>query len=510
MPYELFLALRYLYSRRRRPLARLTALVAIVGIAFGVAALIVALALSNGFRNEMRDKILKGTAHITLMRRDGQMMTDWRAQLRRVRGVEGVRDATATTYEGALLSGPKGSAYAVLRGIDNQAERVIAEIRRTLVAGSLEPLLHDAPPESESRGSSGSDSSPGDEPVAKSFEAGRDELNAIEQGEQKRADDNPQQANNQAKPNNQARSNSQAKSNGQANSSSPPTTTSLSNSPPPAITSFDEVPSEAAIPAVILGAELAERTGLRTNDTAQLISGETTLTPLGLAPLYRRVRVAGIFRSGLYEYDAAWVYVSLTTAAGFSGQPAPAASVISIEVSDVYDVGPINARLREQMGEAFTTVDWQEANRQLFSALALERRTGLIVLALIILIASLNITTTLVLVVVERRSDIAILSAMGARARSIMYVFMLEGAFVGLIGALSGVALGLVLCFVGDRYQLVSLPADVYSLSSVPFHTRARDVALAALVAFTLSLLATIYPARAAARVRPAEALRDN
>jgi lipoprotein-releasing system permease protein len=135
---------------------------------------------------------------------------------------------------------------------------------------------------------------------------------------------------------------------------------------------------------------------------------------------------------------------------------------------------------------------------------------GVIILALIILVAALNITTTLVLVVVERRADIAILSAMGARARSIMYVFIIEGACVGLTGALAGVALGFVLCVLGDRYKLVSLPADVYSLGSVPFHIQARDVAIAALMALILSLLATIYPARAAARVRPAEALRDN
>lgn len=461
MPYELFLALRYLYSRRRRPLARVTALAAVAGIAFGVAALIVALALSNGFRDEMRDKILKGTAHITLMRRDGQMMTDWPIVLRRVRQIEGVRDASATTYEGALLSGPNNSAYAVLRGLDKDAERVIAEVRRTLIAGTLEPLFHDSMPEKDSRESTRLESTSPD------------------------SRDSDKQS---------------VKENTEANNA---------NTNPPAITSFDEVPSEAAMPSVVIGAELAERTGLQTNDVAQLISGEATLTPLGLAPRYRRVRIAGVFRSGLYEYDAAWVYLSLSTAAEFAGQPAPAASVISIEVADIYAVSSVNARVREAVGESFTTVDWQEANRQLFTALALERRMGLIILALIILIAALNITTTLVLVVVERRSDIAILSAMGARARSIMYIFMLEGACVGLIGALSGVVLGLLLCFIGDRYKLVSLPADVYSLSNVPFHAQARDVLLSALIAFALSLLATIYPARAAARVRPAEALRD-
>jgi lipoprotein-releasing system permease protein len=482
MPYELFLALRYLSARRRRRLARVTALAAIVGIAFGVAALIVALSLANGFRDEMRDKILRGTAHITLMRRDGQMMTDYRALLERVRRIEGVSDATATTYEGALLSGPRGSDYAVLRGLDRDAARAIAELRRTMIAGTLEPLLHDAPP---------------------------DETGAATSPAANEAERQSRNKNRDSKDNKESKENRDSKDSKDNKDKDDAGAAKSAEESAPAITSFDAVPSEAALPSVVLGAELAERTGLQTNDVGQIISSETTLTPLGPAPRYRRVRVAGVFRSGLYEYDTAWVYVSLQTAASFAGQTAPAASVISIEVVDIYAVGSTNARVREQMGDEFTTVDWQEANRQLFTALALERRMGVIILALIIFVAALNITTTLVLVVVERRADIAILSAMGARSRSIMCVFIIEGACVGLIGAAAGVAFGLAACVIGDRCQLVSLPADVYSISSVPFHTRALDVALAALVAFALSLLATIYPARAAARMRPAEALRD-
>ena len=444
MPYELFLAQRYLFAHRKRPLARVTTLAAIVGIAFGVAALVVALALSNGFRDEMRDKILRGTAHVTLMRKDGQPITDFRSLVARLRSIDGITEASATSYDGALLSGPAGSAYAVLRGVDRESARATAEVSRTLSAGTLEPLLKDA--------------------AATGTSEAQEEAPATDK---KGAPDAP------------------------------------------AITSFDEVPSEAALPGVLLGAELAARTGLRVGDTGQLISGEAQLTPLGLAPRFRRVRVAGIFRSGLYEYDATWVYVSLERAASFAGAPTGSAPVISLTVADIYAVAQTAAHVRAVVGDDYTTVDWQEANRPLFAALALERRMGVFIIALIILLAVLNITTTLVLVVVERRADIAILSAMGARGLSIMAVFMIEGAAVGFLGALCGVALGLVACFVGDHYHLVSLPADVYSLGNVPFHTRARDVALAALVAFILSLLATIYPARAAARMRPAEALRD-
>lgn len=446
MPYELLLALRYLRARRPRRLARATALAAVLGVAFGVGSLIVALALSNGFRDEMRDKILSGTAHITLMRRDGLQMTDWREVAARARETEGAASASPTTYDGALLSGPNGSsAYALLRGLDRDSKGAVETVRRALVSGTVEPLLSEPSPFG---------SGPG----------------VGEEGGQR---------------------------NGAASGDSP-------------VTPFDEVPSEAATPSAVIGAELAAQTNLRVGDTATIISGESTLTPLGLAPRYRRVRVAGIFRSGLYEYDSTWVYVSLDTASSFAGAAEPTASVISVEVEDIFAADQVAARLRERLGAAYTTVTWQEANRPLFAALALERRMGLFIIALIILVATLNITTTLVLVVAERRADIAVLGALGARSRGIMLIFVIEGALIGLAGIVAGVALGLAACAIGDRYRLVSLPADIYSISSVPFHARAADVLLAAAVAFGLSLLATLYPARAAARLRPAEALRDS
>jgi lipoprotein-releasing system permease protein len=223
----------------------------------------------------------------------------------------------------------------------------------------------------------------------------------------------------------------------------------------------------------------------------------------------RRVRIAGLFRSGLFEYDSTWIYLPLETAAAFSGD-LHAASVVSVQVNNIYEVKLIAARVKQLLGNAYTTVDWQEANRPLFTALALERRIGVVIIALIILIAALNITTTLILIVMERRRDIAILNAMGATTSSIMSVFVIEGAIVGGLGAAAGVALGAIAVVIANRYQLISLPADVYSISVVPLNLSFRDLALAGLVAFALSILATIYPALTAARIRPAEMLRDN
>jgi lipoprotein-releasing system permease protein len=465
MPYELFLALRYLRRSKRggrRAGARVTALAGVVGIACGVGSLIFALALANGFQDEMRDKILRGTAHVTLTRADGKLIEDPPGVIARLRAVAGVTDAAPTTYTGALLSGHEGAAYAVVRGVEKNSARSLAEIRRTLTEGALEPLFAEAR-EDEPHKHGVVDAKRGGGAV----DARRGETGGAKDDEEDDAFTGVLGALGEA---------------------------------------VDEPPA-----AAIVGAELAARTGLRrVGDEGWIVTGEQTPGSPGLQPRARRVRVAGIFRSGLYEYDSSWVYVSLAAATQLEGaaEASGGASLISIETADIYRTAETARRVGEALGANFKTVDWQEANAPLFAALQLERRTVALIIGLIMFVAALNITTTLALVVVERRADIAILGAMGARARSIMLVFVCEGAIIGATGAGLGVALGLAACFLGDRYKLVSLPADVYSLSAIPFHPHARDVALAALAAFVVSLLATIYPARAAARLKPAEALR--
>lgn len=409
MPYEIFLAVRHLRSRHRRRLARATALIAVVGIAVGVAALIVALALANGFRDEMRDKILRGTAHLTIMRTDGAPMTEYQEVARRIRNLDDVATVAGTTYDGALIIGPQASAYAVLRGVDPTSTQTPQDI--------ASPLFDDS--------------------VADTFEPAGEKQD---------------------------------------------------------------------FPRVVLGAELAAKTGLKGGDAAEIIAANSGFS--SSSGNKRHVRVAGIFRSGLFEYDSTWIYLSLDTATAFSGN-AHAASLISVQVNNIYDVKQTAAAVRQMLGTSYTTVDWQEANRPLFTALALERRIGVVIIALIILIAALNITTTLILVVMERRRDIAILNTMGATSGSIMSIFVIEGALVGMLGAIAGVLLGAFAVLIANRYQLISLPPDVYSISNVPLNLHFRDLAFAALVAFGLSIVATIYPARAAARVRPAEMLRD-
>jgi len=400
MPYELFLALRYLRSRHKRRLARATAVAAIIGIAMGVSALIVTLALSNGFRDEMRDKILQGTAHINVLRTDGYPLTDSELLKSRIRAVDRVVSASATTYDGAVARGAKGSAYTVLRGIEPEAGEAMA----------LQSWLFE--------GSGPVRSQPTSEPL------------------------------------------------------------------------------------VVVGIELASRLGVKTGDVIQVIpTAASNVTT-------KRLRVSGIFRSGLFEYDSTWIYLPLDTAISFTGDT-HSASIISVQVKNPDEVKSVAAQIKQTLGSNYNTIDWQQANQPLFSALALERRMGLFIIGLIIAVAAINISTMLILVVVERRRDIAILNSLGAQRRGVMLVFVIEGAIVGIVGALIGTVLGLAACAIGNHYKVVSLPADVYSISNVPLNARLSEVAIAALAAFMLSVFATIYPARAAVKMRPTETFRD-
>lgn len=404
MPYEVFLAFRYLRSRRKRRLARVTSLVAVIGIAMGVSALIVALALSNGFRDEMREKILSGTAHINVLRSDGLPIGNNERVAERIRQVDGVVSASPTTYDGAVASGPKGSTYAVLRGIEDGSGETNA-LGRWLAAGSMF-----------------SPTGPDTEPLA------------------------------------------------------------------------------------VVGNELANRLGLKPGDVFQVIPAGAATNVSNVAT--KRLRVSGTFKSGLFEYDSTWIYLPLELATALGSQR-HSASIVSVQVTNADDVKSVANNIQQNLGSTYSTIDWQQANQPLFTALSLERRMGLFIIGLIIAIAALNITTMLILVVVERRRDIAVLRTLGAKQTGVMLLFMIEGAVVGALGAGIGIALGVIACAIGNHYKVVSLPADVYSISNVPLNARVSEIALAGVVAFVLSVLATLYPARAASKVRPVDTLRD-
>jgi lipoprotein-releasing system permease protein len=260
---------------------------------------------------------------------------------------------------------------------------------------------------------------------------------------------------------------------------------------------------------IILGRDLARLLGARLGMEVTSTTAESRLTPLGLQPRPRltRFRVVGIFSAGLYEYDSKWAYISLAAAQRLAGG-GETAGVIQMKVDDIYAVEQIAAQVRSIAGPDFMTTSWQELNRPLFAALRLQQRVVVVFFALLIAMAALNIVTTLMMTVIEKHRDIAILRAQGATPRSIRRIFRLQGLIIGLGGAATGLLLGLLLVNLANAWKLISIPAEIYSVASVRLEIRWVEALAVAALAVIISLLATIYPARAAGRLAPVEALR--
>jgi lipoprotein-releasing system permease protein len=263
----------------------------------------------------------------------------------------------------------------------------------------------------------------------------------------------------------------------------------------------------AKIDRVIVGRELAVGAGLKVGDVATVISPQGHLTPVGLAPRYRDFKVAGIFASGLSDYDATWAYISLEAAQRLSGAD-DVAEIIQIKVDDVDSVKEIGREVLQATGEDYEVQDWQELNAPIYSALSYEKYLTGVALLIVIGIAALNIITVLIMIVMEKHRDIAILKSMGATNRGVMYLFMAQGVLIGLVGIIVGIAAGIGFCYFANGHKWIKLPAGAYALDYLPFHTTVSDVLIVVAVTVAISFLSTIFPSLNAARLDPAEALR--
>ena len=272
---------------------------------------------------------------------------------------------------------------------------------------------------------------------------------------------------------------------------------------------------EKDLPSIILGVELAKHLSVNMDDPIQVISPLGTMTPMGMMPKMKRFRVRGIFYSGMYEYDNTMAYVSLESAQKFFAMEARVTG-IEIKTENIYKANEIGKEIRKKMGFPFWTKDWMEMNRNLFSALRLEKIAMFIILVLIVLVAAFNIISTLIMVVMEKNKDIAILKSMGAPSRGILMIFIIEGGVIGLVGTILGTILGLaaafnlekIIGFVENLFGFKILSSDVYYIDKFPSQVNPLDVALIVITAIFISLLATLYPSWRASRLDPAEALR--
>lgn len=261
------------------------------------------------------------------------------------------------------------------------------------------------------------------------------------------------------------------------------------------------------LPTIIIGNELSKQLGAYPGDVLNMISPEGKLTPLGRVPNSQKCKVTAVFDSGMYEYDASMVFVSLKEAQAFLGF-GDRVNGLEVRVKDVYKSDKVGIKIQNALGSPYWTKDWKVMNRSLFSALKLEKFAMFVILTMIVLVGALNIISTLVMVVMEKTRDVAILRAMGASAKSILTIFMVQGLLVGLVGTLAGLASGLGICHLLARYKFISLPSDVYYITTLPVRVEFWDVCLVSLSAVVISFLATIYPSWHASKLNPVEAIR--
>ncbi|MCD6186302.1 MAG: lipoprotein-releasing ABC transporter permease subunit [Deltaproteobacteria bacterium] len=265
-------------------------------------------------------------------------------------------------------------------------------------------------------------------------------------------------------------------------------------------------------PGIILGKNLALNLSVMKGDSLYMISPKGMLSPVGHIPVMKRFTVTGIFNSGMYEYDSSLAYIHFREAQKIM-RMGDAVSGIGIRVKDIYNAGNIAHKIVQNLnskhpGYLFWAKDWMQMNHNLFSALKLEKKAMFIILSLIVLVAAFNISSTLIMMVMSKTKDIAILKAMGATDKSIKKIFVLHGMIIGVIGTMSGIILGTAACWILKHYKIIELPGDVYYFTTLPVQLAGFDVFLIAASSLAISFLSTLYPAKQASKQNPAEAIR--
>jgi lipoprotein-releasing system permease protein len=265
--------------------------------------------------------------------------------------------------------------------------------------------------------------------------------------------------------------------------------------------------SNAAKPGIILGKELARNLGVVLGDTVYLISSQGMISPIGYLPAMKRFNVVGLFESGMYEYDGSMAYIHLKDAQKILHMKGSVTG-IEVRVKDIYDARSIAEKIVSNLGFPYWARDWMQMNHNLFSALKLEKTVMFIILALIVLVAAFNIASTLIMMVMGKTREIAILKAMGAMDSSIRKIFIFKGMIIGFVGTSLGVCFGFIMCKLLEKYKFIELPGDVYYISTLPVRLEALHVVMIAATAMTICFIATLYPARQASKLNPVEAIR--
>ena len=429
MQFELFVAARYLRAKRRQAVIGVITVISIVGVAAGVASLIIALAINNGFRQDLQDRLLGSTSHINLLRVEADGIRNWQPLLSDLEKQPHVAAGAPAIYEQVLISRGARAQGAVLKGIIPQEENKVSDLLASVKVGSATALYT--------------------------------------------------------------------------------TDTATTAQTPPDTDEPNPLSARiiSSLAPIVLGKDMADQLGATVGSLVTVTSPQGELTPFGIVPKYARFRVVGIFSSGFYDYDNTWAFIRLSDAQRLFDL-SDVVSVLEFKVDDIYKAAEIGRNLEAAAGKGFMSTNWMEQNRALFRALRLERVVTFITIGLIVFVAALNILISLIMMVMEKTRDIAVLVSMGAKKRQVRRIFMYQGVLIGVVGTVIGLVLGYSISWAAGHYHLLSLSAEVYSIDYVPFAPRVWDAVLVSVVAIGISFVATLYPSWSAARVLPAEALR--
>ena len=404
--FESFVARRYLRAKRKEAVVSVVTVISVIGVAAGVMALVIALAVNNGFSNELEKNLLSATADVDVLEKDtANGIENWEALTARLQKLPHVTGVTPALFAQVFFQGPALASGGILKGIDVDSELRVTDTLKHLQAGSVDALRNVSNP-----------------------------------------------------------------------------------------------------PGLIMGSGLARNTGMTMNSRITVMS-QGVLTPFGMNPNIRHFRIVGIFSTGFPQYDDVRAFTSLKAAQQALSLP-DVVNEIELKLDDLNRAPEVTREVQKVLNRHLVATNWMEENRPLLNAFKMEKVVTFITIGLILFVAALNILISLVMMVMEKYRDIAVLMSMGARRNQIRKIFMLQGVLIGITGTVIGLVVGYTLCYFANRYRWISLDAQVYALSYVPFEPRAWDGAWVAAVAVLISFLATIYPARSASRLAPTEVLR--
>jgi len=413
-----FVGLRFLRPKRRTLFLSIISIIAITGVAVGVATLIVVLAVITGFQEDMTKKILGAYSDMLVLSHHSQI-TDWPEVVEKIESVDGVITASPFVYGEVMAATSNHASGMILRGIDPQSATKVTSIGASVERGSLEMLE-------------------GMQPVMEP--------------------------------------------------STPDKTTEM-------------------LPGIILGRELAASLRVFIGEKLQVVNPMGDIGPFGVTPKTKAFVVVGLFKSGLYEFDAKFAFVQLQQAQKFFGT-GDAVSGIEVKLKDIWQSEQVGKGIEQQLTFPYYTKDWKAMNRNLFAAIKLEKLVMFIILCIIIFVASLNIFSTLYMVVMDKKKSLAMLRSMGASARKVMQIILMQGMFIGIIGSIIGAILGVAICMVQIRYGIIKLDPRVYYIDTLPMTFKVFDFIVIFLASIGLSLVATLVPARLAAKLDAVQVLR--